>query len=69
MIKTFCGFGEEDLFYVSHCKSMEANDPQGWSIYDPRCMVCRIYKEDHYTLLQTKYESSAPCGFREDKVF
>ena len=30
---------------------------------DPRGTVGRIYKEDHYTLLQTKYESSGPCGF------
>ena len=29
-------------------------------------MVGRIYKEEHYTLLQTKYESSGPCGFAED---
>ena len=28
--------------------------------------VGRIYKEDHYTLLQTKYESSGPCGFGEE---
>ena len=33
---------------------------------DPRATVCRIYKEDHYTLLHTKYESSGPCGFGED---
>ena len=33
---------------------------------DPRGTVGRIYKEDHYTLLQTKYESSGPCGFGED---
>ena len=33
---------------------------------DPRGTVSRIYKEDHYTLLHTKYESSGPCGFRED---
>ena len=32
-------------------------------------MVDRIYKEDHYTLLQTKYESSGPCGFEEEDVF
>ena len=25
-----------------------------------------IYKEDHYTLLLTKYESSGPCGFGEE---
>ena len=33
---------------------------------DPRGMVGRIYEEDHYTLLHTKYESSGPCDFRED---
>ena len=33
---------------------------------DPRGMVGRIYKEEHYTLLQTKYESSGLCGFGED---
>ena len=33
---------------------------------DPRGTVGRIYKEDHYTLLLTKYESSGPCGFEEE---
>ena len=33
---------------------------------DPRSTVGRIYKEDHYTLLHTKYESSGPCGFGEE---
>ena len=33
---------------------------------DPRGTVGRIYKEDHYTLLLTKYESSEPCGFGEE---
>ena len=28
-----------------------------------------IYKEDHYTLLLTKYESSEPCGFGEEDFF
>ena len=32
---------------------------------DPRGTVGRIYKEEHYTLLHTKYESSGPCGFGE----
>ena len=36
---------------------------------DPRGMVGRIYKEEHYILLQTKYESSGPCGFREEDFF
>ena len=29
-------------------------------------MVGRIYKEDHHTLLHTKYESSGPCGFGKE---
>ena len=36
---------------------------------DPRGTVGRIYKEDHYTLLLTKYESSGPCGYREEDFF
>ena len=32
-------------------------------------MVGWIYKEDHYTLLHTKYKSSGPCGFGEDLCF
>ena len=33
---------------------------------DPRGMDGRIDKEDHYTLLLTKDESSGPCGLREE---
>ena len=33
---------------------------------DTRGTVSRIYKEDHYTLLHPKYESSGPCGFGKD---
>ena len=36
---------------------------------DPRGTVGRIYKEDHYTLLHTKYKSSGPCGFKEEDFF
>ena len=36
---------------------------------DPRGTVGRIYKEDHYTLLHTKYESSGPCGYGEKDCF
>ena len=36
---------------------------------DPRGTVGRIYKEDHYTLLHTKYGSSGPCGFGEEDFF
>ena len=60
-----CGFGEEDFFMFSNCKSMGDNDPRGRAIFDPRGTVGRIYTEDHYTLLHTKYKSSGPCGFKE----
>ena len=33
---------------------------------DPRGTVGKIYKEEYYILLQTKYESTGPCGFGED---
>ena len=33
---------------------------------DPRGTDGRNYIEDHNTLLHTKYESSGPCGFREE---
>ena len=36
---------------------------------DPRGTVGRIYKENHYTLLHTKYESSGPCSFGEEDFF
>ena len=58
---------EKNIFLsFSRCKSMGANDPRGEAIFDPRGMVGRIYKEDYYTLLQTKYESSGSCGFGEE---
>ena len=43
--------------------------PRGGARMDPRDMVGRICKEDHYTLLLTKYESSGPCGFGEEDFF
>ena len=33
---------------------------------DHRVTVGRIYKEDHYTLLHTKYERSGTCDFGEE---
>ena len=33
---------------------------------DARGTVGRIDKEDHYTLLHTKYESYVPCGCGDD---
>ena len=64
-----CGFGEEDFLCFSHCKSMGANDSRGGAIFDPRGMIGRIYIEDHYKLLHTKYESFGPCGFGEEDFF
>ena len=43
--------------------------PRGGAIFDPRGMIGRIYIEDHYTLLHTKYESFGPCGFGEEDFF
>ena len=60
---------EKFFLCFSHCKSMGANDPQDGAIFDPRGMVGRIYKEDHYTLLHIKYGSSEPCEFGEDNFF
>ena len=58
---------EKKIFLCfSHCKSMGANDPPGGAIFDPRGMISRIYIEDHYKLLHTKYESFGPCGFEEE---
>ena len=48
---------------------MGANDLWGVAIFVPRGMIGRIYKKDNYTLLQTKYESSGPCGFGEEDFF
>ena len=42
------------------------DNPRGGARMDPRGTVGMIYKEDHYTLLLTKYESSGSCGFGED---
>ena len=46
--------------------SMGANDPWGMANLDPRGLISRIYVGDHYTLLQTKYISCGPHGFREE---
>ena len=43
--------------------------PPGQGPYGPQGHVGRIYKEDHYTLLKTKYESFGPCGFGEEDFF
>ena len=57
---------EKIFLCFSHCKSMGANDPRGGAIFAPRGMIGRIYIEDHYTLLHTKYESFGPFGFGDE---
>ena len=58
------------FFYVLPIVSLwELMIPRGGAIFDPRGMVGRIYKEDLYTLLHTKYESSGPCGFGVEDLF
>ena len=61
-----CGFREEDFFMVSHCKAMEANDPRGGAIFNPRGIIVRIYVKLCITMLHTKYRSFGSCGFREE---
>ena len=53
----------------SHGKSMVAYDPRDGATFDHRGMVGRIYKDDYYTLLHRKHESSGPCGFGENDLF
>ena len=43
--------------------------PQGGACIDLRGTVGRIYKEDHYTMLHTKYERSGTCGFGVEDFF
>ena len=63
-----CGFGEEDFFYVFPIVSLwELMNPG--AIFDPRGMIGRVYIEDHYTLLHTKYERFGPCGFGVEDFF
>ena len=64
------GLGEEYLFfYVSHCKAMEANDPRGGAIFDPRGLIVRTNVKLHIAMLHTKHISFGSCGFREDFFF
>ena len=55
---------EKKIFF---CFSHDA--PGAWPVVDPRGTAGRIYKEDHYTVLHTKYESFGPYGFVEEVFF
>ena len=57
-------FSEEKIFL---CFTHDPPPPlRGGARMDPRGTAGRIYKEDRYTLLPTKYESFGPCGFSHD---
>ena len=53
----------EKFFYVLLMTTL------GGARMDPRGTVGRLYKEGHYTMLLTKYESSRPCGCGEEDFF
>ena len=63
------GFREEDFLSFFHYKSMGANGSRSMASLDPRSLIGRIYTEDHYTVLHTKYISSGPHGFKEEDFF
>ena len=68
---SFVSYGcrEEEFFMYFHYKSIDKDMPGGVACMDPRGTVGRIYKEEYYTLLHTKYESAEPCGFREEDFY
>ena len=61
-----CGWRRH--LWVSLVSLWELMTPGGSNL-TPRGMVDRIYKEDHYSLLYTKYESCGPCGVGEEDFF
>ena len=50
-------------------KSTETIDPRGMAKFDPMGMIGTIYNWDYQKLLNTKYKSSGPAGFREEVFF
>ena len=56
---------EEKIFYVLPM----IPPPRAGAHMDPRGTAGKIYKEDQYTLLHTKYESFRPCGFEEEDFY
>ena len=56
-------------FFFFHYKTMGANDSPGVDSLGPIGLIGRIYVENHYTLLHTKYLSCGPHYFREEEYF
>ena len=48
---------------------MGANDPRGGAIFDPRGLIGRIYKKDHYTLLYIQNMKALGHAVSEKKIF
>ena len=61
------GFNEEifEVFFFI-ISLWELMSPVGMANLDPRGIAGRIYEGDHLMLLNTKYLSSGPNGFREE---
>ena len=57
------------IFFMFYPLPPPPHPTPGQGPYGPQGKVGRIYKEDHYTLLLTKYESSGPCGFGEEDFY
>ena len=61
---------EKKIFYVFPIESLwELMTPRAGSFLNPGDMVGRNYKEKHYTLLHTNYESSGPCDFGDELCY
>ena len=57
-----------EVFFSSILSLLELMSP-GCANLDPMGYGCRIYVGDHITLLNTKYLSCVPHGFREEHFF
>ena len=64
-----CGFREEDFLCISIISLWQIMMLRGGTCMDPRGTFSSIYKEDHNTLLHTRYKSPGLCGFREEDCF
>ena len=66
-----------NVFFLRFFLSFSHDAPGAGPVWTPVARLAgfikrtpiQIYKEDHYTLLLTKYESSGPCGFGEEDFF
>ena len=57
------GLREEDFLRFSYVKTAT---PKGVAVCSPGVIILTILVEDHIMILHAKYQSSRPCGFREE---